>query len=196
VQGVKSWHLLIYGLIIITVVLAVFYFANLFHFKDWVTQLSSNLHLGNFSLNGITTWVQQNSIIVGVIATLGTTAVTYLIKNYQANQLLNAKVKELSEQSMELMNTQSLNDKASAEIENLRSQVSEFNSDTTASALQEKIGLLTNSKEKLESDLQSIQNMHTNFLNSLTKAANGETIIDPLTQETLKVIKQVTTVIK
>lgn len=195
-----TFGIILLAAVVVAVVLGVFYVGNIFHFQEIVTQATGNLKLPNININGIATWLTQNPIIAGVVATLGTTAVTYLIKNYQTNKLLNQTQTELTKTVGELVTSETVSEKATAELDKIKKQNAELletiNSDTTTSALQEKVGLLTNKSQKLESDLQSIQNMHTNFLNSLTKAANGETIIDPLTQETLKVIKQVTTVVK
>jgi hypothetical protein len=125
----------LYIVLIVVIALAVMYLLNISNFKVSVNALFAGFKLPNIDLTGLFAWITNNGALVGVVASLGTTALAYFIKNYQTNKLLNKATDELTTTQAKLTTATTTASKASA----LQKQLDELNGDTTLESLQKSI---------------------------------------------------------
>jgi hypothetical protein len=146
------------------------YFLNVWHFKDNVTLLFSKINLPKLpeiNLNGIISWATQNTALVGVVAGLGTTAITYFVKNYQTNKLLNQKIEEINTSQLDLLGKDSALSKAELKIKALESQLNVLKDDTAAETLQTRLSSLSSENQKLELRLESVINQNQQLMDEI-----------------------------
>jgi hypothetical protein len=156
--------ILFYTVLLIVIVLVCFYLFNIFHFKTTVTALISNLKLPSINLNGIFKWISENTVVAGVIASLGTTVIGVLIKNWQTNKLLNASTEEAMEAKIALTQKDTA---AQKKISELEQQVETLNGDTAAEELQKRLGEVTDKLNTSEITLRSVQRQNQELMDRL-----------------------------
>jgi len=159
-----------YIIIIIAIVFVTMYFLNVWCFKDNVTLLFSKISLPKLpeiNLNSLISWATQNTALIGVVAGLGTTAITYFVKNYQTNKLLNQSNTLLTEKMDEINQTQLTLSAAEAKAKNLEDQLNVFKDDTTAEELQKRLSSLSSEKTQLEATISSIQSQNQQLMNEI-----------------------------
>jgi hypothetical protein len=167
-NGVNWWGVAFYIVVAFIIVIAIAYFVwpqGIIH-----TTLASGFafitqNLPKIDFNGITTWIKENAAVAGVMATLGTTAVGYVIKNYQTNQVnkvLDNKILELEKDNLSLINK-------SSQVTELQKQLDVLNADTTALDLQKRISSFSDERLQMEAQLRSLQNQNQELMNMLAK---------------------------
>ena len=140
--------LIFYAVLIVLGVIAVAYVLKINPIYSAISSLIGNFKIPQIqlpSITGLLSWAQQNTVLIGVIASLGTTAVGYFIKNYQTNKLLNQKIEELSDEKLKSIN---LEDTTTA----LKEKLSVFETDTTSTELQTTIGTMKTDFDKVVSN--------------------------------------------
>jgi len=186
-KGVFFWIIAILLLACI-----IFYFFDLFGFRASVSALTSQIgipKLDSINLSGVTDFITKNAALLGVGLTLGTTAITYFVKNYQTNKLLDASIKKANE--AQLQATQLANSKLSA----LENELSIYKGDTTADELQKTLSSITGEKDLLTSRIAALQaqneqlsKMPTQMANELWAKSGGQIIT--IGDEKFKVIEK------
>jgi hypothetical protein len=186
-RGVAFWIILLMLLACIT-----FYVFDLFHFKSSIAAFTSAIgipKLSSINLSGITDFVAKNGAVIGIVGGLGTTALTYFIKNYQTNKLLDQKIAEISETKL------SLTQQATAKEQALQAQIDEFNKDTTADQLQTKLSSITGINQTLEDKLKAalaqneqLQKLPSQMANELWAKSGGQIVT--VGSEKFKVIEK------
>lgn len=158
-SGIIWKNLVFYIIIAVILLLALLYFL----WKDGpirvaIDGLIANVSLPKmpeFSLNGVGTFLQNNATLIGIAAPLGITAVTYFVKNYQTNKLLDKKIEELSEVKL------SAAQESNAKIAALQKEVDAYKSDTTAETLQKRLSGLSGSNEQLQTRIIGLESQIT-----------------------------------
>lgn len=151
-SGSIIWKNIIgYIILIFIVALAIMYFTNLLHFKDTISAVLGNMHLPNVNLSSITDFVSKNTTLIGIAAPLGITALTYYIKNYQTNKLLDASIEKANQAQLDASSA------AKSKIDALQKQIDELNNDTTADTLQQKLSSIVDQNSKLTSSYEEAQ---------------------------------------
>lgn len=127
-------------------------------------------------LNGIFEWIKNNSIATGVLATVGTTAFTYFIKNYQTNKLLDDKIAELNEAKIKVLNTEDT-------AKTLSDKLKLYEQDVTADELQKTLSAISGEKSELETkikglegQIESLSKQPAQLAESLWAKSGGQTI--------------------
>jgi hypothetical protein len=157
-KGVAFWI----ALIVIAALVLCFVF-NWFHIRETVTRLTSGFALPNLNLTGVTDWIKQNGVIAGAMASLGTTAVAYFIKNYQTNKLLNSAEDELAITKSKLS---SASQKALG-AEDLQKQLDDLNGDTTLADLQKSLFDKDAVVSKLTDKIATLQEVNNKLMDEL-----------------------------
>ena len=154
--GIIWRNVAVYILLGVAVGLAIFYFFNIWHFKEAVTQLvgSWNLSLPKIDLNGIFQWIQANPLATTAFGFLGTTAVGYVIKNWQTNKLLDVQTNALAEAQAKISTVEQT---AKAKVSDLETQLSTYANDNTAVELQKSLLDLSSEKDLLVARLDESQ---------------------------------------
>jgi Tfp pilus assembly protein PilO len=135
-----------------------------------VTSLVSKINLPKLNLSGILTWVQQNSVFVGIIASLGTTTLGMAVKYFQTNSLLNKT-------SNELANTKAEASKESSQITVLKKKLEAYENDTTSGELQSTINKIkTEYNTTLTAKDAQIKELRSNF-ESLQRQLDARPVI-------------------
>jgi len=144
-----------YILLIVVLAFIASYIFNIYGFKTSVNAAFSslNLKLPALSLNGVYDFLKQNAALIGVAAPLGVTAVTYFVKNYQTNKLLNQKIEELTDTKLSISKT------AEDKIVALQKQLDDASNDTTADSLQTQLSSVKSAKDTLETRYSESQKM-------------------------------------
>jgi hypothetical protein len=186
-KGVFFWILLLVFLACI-----IFYVMDWFNFKVMVSNLTSSIgipKIGSINISGITDFLTKNVALIGIVTPLGITAVTYFIKNYQTNKLLDASIEKANE--AQLTATQTANSKLQA----LEQELSTYKGDTTADELQKTLGSITGEKTSLENkvisltaQIDQLQKLPSQMANELWAKSGGQTIT--VAGEQFKVIEK------
>ena len=137
-----------YGILIFLVIIAVAYVLKINPVYSAISSLISNFKLPSLpeiNLNSIFQWIQANPLATTIAGFLGTTAVGYIIKNWQTNKLLDQQTNALAQAQSELSTVQS-------QAKDYQNQLSVFASDTTASELQTTIGSMKTDFDKVVSN--------------------------------------------
>jgi hypothetical protein len=184
---VKIWLLIIYGVIAALLIIIGLYYFNIFHVKDALSPLFNGLKLPN--LSGIPAWIAQNSVLCGIIATVGTTAITYVIKNYQTNKLLESTKTEYTELAQKTNSLTIAKEQAEATLAQKQKELDAVKTDTTSDILQNRLSTALTEKQKALDQVNTIKDMHDSTMASLFKAGNNTTVYDAIKGETYKVIK-------
>jgi hypothetical protein len=171
--------IIFYVIVLVAVVLAVSYFFNLFHFKETVTRITSTLalpSLPNFDLNGIFKWIQENTVVSGIVASLGTVAVGAVIKSIQTNSLLNKTTAALAETKGQVAS-------ATAQATAYKEKLGMYEGDTTAFDLQKSI-------DGMKTEYNTLLSTKEGIIESLTKQ-NQElaTKLTAIPYRTVEVVK-------
>jgi type II secretory pathway pseudopilin PulG len=172
-RGVAFWIILLMLLACIT-----FYVFDLFHFKSSIAAFTSAIgipKLSSINLSGITDFVAKNGAVIGIVGGLGTTALTYFIKNYQANKLLD---KTIADTQTRISQQESV---ANAKIVALEQKLSSYEGDTTADQLQTKLSSITGINQNLEDKLKAVlaqneqlQKLPSQMANELWAKSGGQ----------------------
>lgn len=134
-----NWKgVLFYLLIAVAVCLVILYFV----YPDWklavnglaakVTGAFAGLSLPQIDLNSIFQWIQANPLATTVFGFLGTTAVGYVIKNWQTNKLLNQAVDAKVEAEAQIA-------MAKSDAAKYADSLKMYQEDTTATELQKSL---------------------------------------------------------
>jgi len=170
----------------------VFWLFDWFHFKAMVSQLTGSIgipKLSSFNLSGITEFLTKNAALIGVAVPLGITALTYFVKNYQTNKLLDASIAKANE--AQLSASQAANSKVSA----LEQELATYKGDTTADELQKTLSSITGERSTLENkvisltaQIEQLQKLPSQMANELWAKSGGQTIT--VAGEQFKVIEK------
>jgi hypothetical protein len=186
-KGIFFWILLLVFLGCI-----IFYVKDWFNFKATISQLTASIgipKIGSINISGITDILTKNAALIGIATPLGITAVTYFIKNWQTNKLLDASIEKANE--AQLSATQTANSKLQA----LEQELSTYKGDTTADELQKTLGSITGEKTSLENkvisltaQIDQLQKLPSQMANELWAKSGGQTIT--VAGEQFKVIEK------
>lgn len=160
-------NIFLYAVLLAVVVLAVCYFMDWLGVKAFVSGLAARINLPDFHLPdfaGIFSWIQANPLATTICGFLGTTAVGYIIKNWQTNKTVDKLTEEVALAKNE-MSTQTVAD--AQKIASLEAQVKSLTEDTTASELQKRISAFTDEKLQWETQLRSLQQQNQELMNKL-----------------------------
>jgi ABC-type phosphate transport system auxiliary subunit len=145
-------------------------------FFNGIPAYFQKLNLPAFNLTSAINYVKENTVLLGTAATLGTTALTYFVKNYQTNKLLDSKIKEINQVKIENLDLSNAN-------KTLESKLSIFETDTTSEELQKTLSAVTGEKTKLENtvtnlqgQLQQLQTEPSRIAESLWAKSGGQTM--------------------
>jgi hypothetical protein len=157
-----------------------FWVFDWFHFKAMVSQLTSSIgipKIGAINISGITDILTKNAALIGIATPLGITAITYAIKNWQTNKLLDASIAKANE--AQLSASQAANSKVSA----LEQELATYKGDTTADELQKTLGSISGEKSTLENkvisltaQIEQLQKLPSQMANELWAKSGGQTI--------------------
>jgi hypothetical protein len=170
----------------------IFYVFDWMNFRVMVGSLTSKIgipKLSNFNLSGITEFLTKNAALIGVAVPLGITALTYFVKNYQTNKLLDASIAKANE--AQLSASQAANSKVSA----LEQELATYKGDTTADELQKTLSSITGERSTLENkvisltaQIEQLQKLPSQMANELWSKSGGQTIT--VAGEQFKVIEK------
>lgn len=148
-------------------------------FNNLAAKITSAIQLPTLSLNGVIDYIKNNTALLGAATTLGTLTVTYFVKNYQTNKLLNKTSDELATVKSDLANQTILTDK----IKKLETEVDGYKKDTTTQELQKTINSLGDEKEglnqtilKLKGQLAESKESAYSFYESLWAKSGGQLV--------------------
>ena len=160
-------NIFLYGLLLAIIVLAICYFFDLFGLKAFVSGLAARINLPNIQLpdlGGIFSWIQANPLATTICGFLGTTAVGYIIKNWQTGKTVDKLTEEVALAKNDL-SAQSIAD--AKKITSLEAQVKSFTEDTIASELQKRISAFSDEKLQWDAKFQSLQAQNQELMNKL-----------------------------
>jgi len=164
-SGLNFKGIIFWVIILAIIALAVFYFTNTFHFKDHITNFVATLKLPQLpDIGGVFQWIQANPLATTVFGFLGTTAVGYVIKNWQTNKTLDKMTTELATSKADLS---AIEKTYEAKLVDQQKQIDLLNSDTTAESLQQRIGPLNNEITQLKAQLQSALSQNQDLMNRI-----------------------------
>ena len=185
-KGVFFWVILLVFLACI-----VFYFFDWMNFRAMIGSFTSKIDLpkiGALNLSGITDFLTKNAALIGIAVPLGITALSYYIKNYQTNKLLDQKIAEISTTKL------SLTQQASSKEQELQHQIDLLNGDTTADTLQTNLSKITSEKQILSNQVEQLRgqviqlsSQPKDIINQLWQASGGK--VTEIAGETVKIIE-------
>lgn len=171
--------ILLYGVVLAAIVLVALYFLMpTGPVRVTVDSVIASLKLPKIDLNaivpGVFNWVKDNTIATGAIVSLGTTAITYFVKEHQAKKLLDQKISELQQ---EKLNALSLTDTAKT----LQEKLNTFESDETASQLQTSLSSMKTEYDKVlsakDATIQTLKEQLTEANTKLTSIPYREVTV-------------------
>jgi hypothetical protein len=158
----------------------VFYVFDWMNFRVMVGSLTSKIgipKIGDINISGIKDFLTNNAALIGIATPLGITALTYFVKNYQTNKLLDASIAKANE--AQLSASQAANSKVSA----LEQELATYKGDTTADELQKTLSSITGERSTLENkvisltaQIEQLQKLPSQMANELWAKSGGQTI--------------------
>ena len=189
-----NWKgILFYVLLIVAVALVVMFFVwQPFHnliinIKDSIVAWISGLGLPKIDLASIFSWVQANPLATTIFGFLGTTAVGYIIKNWQTNKILDDSTQKLADAQAVKSNLERQVEGLTSTLTDKTSELEMYANDTTAETLQLRIQELTHSLSTQKSGYES----QISGLNKTIQELKETSVTPQKIDELLLKIKQV-----
>ena len=177
--------IIFYAILLSIVVLVVMYFLNIANFKVFVTGLTANFKMPDISgvtgiFDGVFQWVQANPLATTFFGFLGTTAVGYIIKNWQTNKLLDASTQKLAQTQADLsLVKDTAEQKASqtvTEIQGLKNELEVYKSDNTLGELNKAFLESGDRIKQLEAQLVEARSSSASTLEGLWAKSGGQVL--------------------